>query len=294
MYNTEALLTSQLPKRTSTSLQSLRGAAGKKPLVALSLVAALPLALTSLVLAPAAQANPSPCQGETFTTSGTCVIAAGETVAFTVSGAPGGVGGNAYGSSETGGLAGTGALVTGTYTNISGGLQTITVTVGSVGTRGADGVSGNANGNAGTPGGISGLAIGGSPIVTAGGGMGGTGAVAGNSNGSNGGNGSLLFPGSLPAGWTDSPTGFIGRVIFTAAPAPDAGSTTDSAPAAHLQQFPAPVTGNCDSAASESFNWAGVASGGWSTSWGQWKGYEGPVCTRTVVYSTTLNKWTVN
>lgn len=113
------------------SLQSLRGAAGKKPLVALSLVAALPLALTSLVLAPAAQADPSPCQGETFTTSGTCVIAAGETVAFTVSGAPGGNGGASNGSpSNRGGDGGLGARVTGTYTNASGSVVTITVTVG--------------------------------------------------------------------------------------------------------------------------------------------------------------------
>ena len=62
-----------------------------------------------------------------------------------------------------------------------------------------------------------------------------------------------------------------------------------------MQEFGLPAAGTCDAAASKDLNWAGVASGGWSVSWGQWMngGKGGVVCTRTLIYSTTQAKWTV-
>lgn len=61
-----------------------------------------------------------------------------------------------------------------------------------------------------------------------------------------------------------------------------------------MQQFGKPASGTCDAAAPTTLNWSGVASGGWGESWGRWEGYEGPVCTRTLVYSTAQSKWVVN
>lgn len=86
---------------------------------------------------------------------------------------------------------------------------------------------------------------------------------------------------------------------FTAAPAqPQAGASSSSSatspPAWSLQQFGKPGMGTCDEAASASLNLSGVASGGWAESWGRWDGYEGPVCTRALVYSNALARWTVN
>ncbi|MCF8541742.1 MAG: hypothetical protein K9G24_01535 [Candidatus Nanopelagicales bacterium] len=62
-------------------------------------------------------------------------------------------------------------------------------------------------------------------------------------------------------------------------------------PASVMQQFGLPAAGTCDEAAPESLNWAGVAAGGWSQSWGSWEGYAGPVCTRTISYSSSRGGW---
>lgn len=72
-------------------------------------------------------------------------------------------------------------------------------------------------------------------------------------------------------------------------------SASASAPAPIVQQFGVPAMGTCDAAASASLNWAGVASGGWSISWGEWMngGRGGAVCTRTLVYSTQAGAWGV-
>ncbi|MFM7144726.1 MAG: hypothetical protein ACKOW5_00130, partial [Actinomycetales bacterium] len=61
------------------------------------------------------------------------------------------------------------------------------------------------------------------------------------------------------------------------------------------QQFARPVLGTCDEAAPTTLNWAGVRSGGWTTSWAQWPngGRGGPVCTRTLIYSTVSGRWTI-
>lgn len=66
-------------------------------------------------------------------------------------------------------------------------------------------------------------------------------------------------------------------------------------PAPVVQQFGRPASGTCASAASESLNWSGVASGGWGDSWAQWMngGNGGAVCTRTLTYSTAQSRWVV-
>jgi len=72
-------------------------------------------------------------------------------------------------------------------------------------------------------------------------------------------------------------------------------SSASSAPAPIFQQFGKPASGTCAEAASDSLNWSGVASGGWSESWAQWMngGTGGAVCTRTLVYSTSQGAWTL-
>ena len=67
------------------------------------------------------------------------------------------------------------------------------------------------------------------------------------------------------------------------------------APPPVMQQFGKPVSITCNQAQPDGLDWSGVASGGWSESWAQWvnQGNGGPVCGRTLVYSTTQSKWTV-
>lgn len=65
-------------------------------------------------------------------------------------------------------------------------------------------------------------------------------------------------------------------------------------PGSVLQQFAKPAMGTCDEAAAADLNWSGVASGGWSESWASWDGFEGSVCTRTLVYSDALASWIVD
>lgn len=73
------------------------------------------------------------------------------------------------------------------------------------------------------------------------------------------------------------------------------GGETTSSPAPIFQQFGKPASGTCAVAASASLNWAGVASGGWSESWAQWinGGNGGAVCTRTLIYNSSLGAWTI-
>lgn len=72
-------------------------------------------------------------------------------------------------------------------------------------------------------------------------------------------------------------------------------SGAGSAPAPVVQEFGTPASGTCDAAASEDLNWAGVTSGGWSTSWAEWMngGTGGAVCTRTLFYDTQASAWSV-
>ena len=61
-----------------------------------------------------------------------------------------------------------------------------------------------------------------------------------------------------------------------------------------LQQLPAPASGSCDQTIT-AYDWGGASAGGWSRSWAQWTngGRGGPVCTRTLVYSSALRHWLV-
>lgn len=73
-------------------------------------------------------------------------------------------------------------------------------------------------------------------------------------------------------------------------------STAGAAPAPLLQEFGVPATGTCDEAQPEGLNWGGVASGGWSTVWGEWMhdGLGGWACSRTLSYSSALATWVVD
>lgn len=65
-----------------------------------------------------------------------------------------------------------------------------------------------------------------------------------------------------------------------------------STPAPTIQQVGMP-SGGCSAVVDANLNWAGVASGGWGQSWAQWAngGNGGPVCTRTLNYSTAVDRW---
>jgi hypothetical protein len=84
-------------------------------------------------------------------------------------------------------------------------------------------------------------------------------------------------------------------VSFSPAPSPPSPTTPTSAPAPITQQFGMPANDSCDQAQPDGLDWSGVTSGGWGESWAQWMngGLGGPVCTRTLVYSTTQSKWVV-
>ena len=66
------------------------------------------------------------------------------------------------------------------------------------------------------------------------------------------------------------------------------------APPPVIQQVALTPGGTCADIAVD-LNWAGVASGGWGTSWAQWPngGTGGPVCSRMLVYSLSLGRWTL-
>lgn len=247
-----------------------------------------------LALAPGAQATPvSPCLGQTFTADGACTVESGETIAFTVQGAAGGDGGDAYGGSDFGGAGGLGARVTGSYTNTSGSVVTLDVYVGIPGMAGADGTELNPDGLNGSDGSGSAIVIDSTPIVAAGGGDGGTGAIDGVSDGNAGADGQMTIPASLPSGWTYAAAGGLPQVSFSAAPS---GDSTGSASGQEIQQFGRPAVGTCDETQPDGLDWAGVAPGGWGGSWAQWmnNGTGGFVCTRTLVFSQTQGKWVVH
>lgn len=73
--------------------------------------------------------------------------------------------------------------------------------------------------------------------------------------------------------------------------------TDDSAPIPIpipiLQQFGKPMSGTCDAAAPAGLNWSNVSSGRWGESWAQWMngGRGGAVCTRTLVFNMSTEKW---
>ena len=63
----------------------------------------------------------------------------------------------------------------------------------------------------------------------------------------------------------------------------------------YMQQVGMPASGKCTDITDSALNWAGVSAGGWGNSWAQWMngGKGGPVCNRTLYYSTALSKWVV-
>jgi len=102
------------------------------------------------------------------------------------------------------------------------------------------------------------------------------------------------------AGYPPIVPGFI--ITYSATPGgassatPGGVASAGAGPAPLIQQFPRPVTGTCDEAASKDLNWSGVASGGWGESWSQWidEGDGGAVCTRMLVYNTSTSAWEVD
>ena len=93
--------------------------------------------------------------------------------------------------------------------------------------------------------------------------------------------------------WNTAAVGRFLRLNGTAATGSQSQVVVLRAPV--IQQFGRPLTVTCDTAASESLNWWGVASGGWSQSWATWMndGRGGAVCTRTLRYSTVQSQWVV-
>ena len=72
------------------------------------------------------------------------------------------------------------------------------------------------------------------------------------------------------------------------------GGETQFGPADEIQQIGQPAAG-CENVSLPLLDWAGVSSGGWAPSWAEWVngGRGGPVCTRTLAYSTSRNAWFV-
>lgn len=97
--------------------------------------------------------------------------------------------------------------------------------------------------------------------------------------------------------WTAAAYDLVFAVYIDAISSGDASApiTDEALPEPIQQQFGKPKTGACDDAQPTGLNWGGVADGGWHESWAQWvnDGKGGAVCTRMLVYSTSLARWTV-
>lgn len=85
-----------------------------------------------------------------------------------------------------------------------------------------------------------------------------------------------------------------GTITFTASGG-GSSSSLSSTPAPVVQEFGRPASGTCDAVQPAGLNWSGVPVGGWGQSWSQWmnEGRGGFVCTRTLVYSTTVGGWSI-
>lgn len=227
------------------------------------------------------------CLGQTFTASGSCTVAPGDTISFTIQGGPGGSGGAGGGGGGAGGIGGIGAKVAGSYTNTTVSVETLTVTVGTPGFAGFPGNAANVNGSNGAAGGLSSLADGIATIVSVGGGTGGVGG-RGSSNdggaGANGVDGGLITPGALPEGWNlySPPPGGPGKVIFAAGPTPE--ESNSMMPGDLIQQVEVPVSGSCVDVKDAHLKWGTELTGGWRKAWGEWANRF--VCSRTFSYGT--------
>jgi hypothetical protein len=72
------------------------------------------------------------------------------------------------------------------------------------------------------------------------------------------------------------------------------GSCRDANTPADVTQQTTPLTDSCDIIDSD-YNWSGVESGGWGSSWAQWPNDNtgGVVCTRTLRYTLETGRWSV-
>ena len=80
----------------------------------------------------------------------------------------------------------------------------------------------------------------------------------------------------------------LGGVGVLASPA-----MADEAPV--IQAVGLPSSGTCASVTDTSLNWSGVASGGWTTGWGEWLngGKGGVACVRTLTFDNSTQTWSV-
>lgn len=101
------------------------------------------------------------------------------------------------------------------------------------------------------------------------------------------GDGHALRPGSIMAVLSDTENNEF-NVVYGGRTGEASGTPIEDV----IQQVVLPTSGSCDTVDDTSLNWAGVASGGWTKSWGEWAGggTGGSVCTRTLHYD---NGWTV-
>jgi len=81
----------------------------------------------------------------------------------------------------------------------------------------------------------------------------------------------------------------LGGVTMMASPA------MADQPSDVIQAVGMPTTGTCLSVTDTALNWAGVASGGWTTGWGEWlnDGKGGVACVRTLKFDNSTQTWSV-
>ena len=97
-----------------------------------------------------------------------------------------------------------------------------------------------------------------------------------------------------------SSTKKIAAAILTLTAIPLAGLAMTAVPASAdpadmIEQVGVPASGNCGDVTDGSLNRAGVPSGGWGKAWAQWIAAPlgGPVCTRTLWFNNSTQKWAV-
>lgn len=272
-----------MTQRTTQHATIMKSSKRRWRATAAASLAAVTAATLGLAAAPTASAAPAlPCAGQDFVPGNHyCTVAVGETILFSIKSGDGGAGG-AYTNGGAGGLGGLGLVVTGTYTNTSGIIQTMLVIVGSNGAPGSAGTPGT-DGNAGA---LSTFGVQGSfdGIVNV---LGGTGGTAGGSNspGNNGTQGSVSVPNPLTAGWIATPTSGTPFARFSGPP-----SSAASGPADLLQQVEVPASGSCADVKDSDLKWGTDLTGGWSKAWGEWANRF--VCSRTFHYG--ANGWEIS
>lgn len=268
-----------MTQRTTQHATIMKSSKRRWRATAAASLAAVTAATLGLAAAPTASAAPAlPCLYQDFGPGNhECTVAAGETILFSIKSGDGGAGAD---DSGPGGAGGAGLVVTGTYTNLSGSTQTLTVQVGS---NGADGM--NADGTNGTLSSIGILPF--TNIVEANPGTKGNRGTPGG-NGAAGTPGTLAFPGSLPDGWIATTMYGIPFARFSQYFPPP--SSAASGPADLLQQVEVPASGSCADVKDSDLKWGTDLTGGWSKAWGEWANRF--VCSRTFHYG--ANGWEIS